>query len=190
MATQLYVVPVIGAGTTDDARRPKYADTDLVGFDWAAMDFGNEPLMLVATETNTALAAEPDVLQVPLNIDQNLGAGAVTLVQNYLEARFVPADWVTTALTYRQVLRSVVGIFTFMQRAQGLGLARLLDGSSVSLNTTFGSLPAAVRTKLLSAAQSLNFDHSSLSAASTIRQILKALMVQFGGSISLLDLTI
>jgi len=190
MATQLYVMPVTGIGTEEDSRRPKYADTDLAGFNWAAMDFGNEPMMLVATETNAALGAEPDVLTVPLNLDQNLGAGAVTVVQNYLEARFIPADWVTTSLTYRQVLRSVVAIFTVMQRAQGLGLARLLDGSSVSLSTTFGSLPQPVRAKLVAAAQSLHFDTSSLSGASTLRQIFKALMVQFSGSIVLMDLTI
>jgi hypothetical protein len=190
MATQLYVMPMIGTGVLGDPRRPKYADTDLAGVGWAGMDFGNQPIMLVATETNAALAAETDVLQVPLNLDQNLSAGAVTTVQNYLEAHNFPGDWVTTSLTYRQVIRYVASGFQIFQRAQGMGLAQLMDGTTVTLDTTYGSLPAGVRTTLLNAAQSFHFDTSSLSAASTIRQIIKALVVQFAGPIRMLDLTI
>jgi hypothetical protein len=190
MATQLYVMPITGTGAVGDPRRPKYADTDLAGVAWAAMDFGNQPIMLVATATNAALGAEVDVLTVPLNLDQNLSAGAVTTVQNYLEAHFMPADWVSTAYTYRQVVRYVACAFQIFQRCQGMGLAQLMDGSSVTLSTTFASLPANVRTILLNAAVSLNFDTSSLSGASTLRQIIKALMVQFAGPIQILDITI
>jgi hypothetical protein len=189
MATQLYVMPITGTGTSGDARRPKYADTDLAGQNWAAMDFGNEPMMLVATATNAALGAEADVLTVPLNLDQNLGAGAVTTVQNYFEARNIPADWINTGYTYRQLVRLVACMFQIWQRCQGMGLAQLFTGG-VTLSTTFSSLTLGQRTILLNAAHSLNFDTSSLTGASTMRQIIKALMVQFGGPIQMLDLTI
>ena len=193
MATQLYLVPIIGTGTDVDPRRPKYSDAglplDSSVVTWSAMDFGNEPIMLVATETNAALAAETDVLQIPLDLDQNLTAGAVTAAQTYLEGMNIPADWITTAFTFRRVVRLLACMFQIWQVCQGLGMGKLFGGG-VTLSTTFGSLPAGTRALLLQAAQQLNFDTSSLSGASTIRQIIKALMVQFGGSIKIADLTI
>jgi hypothetical protein len=42
----------------------------------------------------------------------------------------------------------------------------------------------------LNAAHSFNFDTSSLSGASTLRQIIKALMVQYSGPIYLLDIIV
>src|ERR1700693_3954213 len=126
-------MPITGTGTDADSRRPKYADTDLAGHPWAAMDFGNEPIMLVATATNAALAAETDVTTIPLNLDQQIGA-AVTTVQNKLESFNIPADWVTSTMTYRQVVRKVLQGFMFWQRAQGLGIPLLFTGG-VKLST-------------------------------------------------------
>jgi hypothetical protein len=189
MATQLYVMPIAGIGTDVDPRRPKYENTDLTGHAWAAMDFGNEPVMLVATATNAALAAELDVLTIPVNLDQNLTSGAVTTAQTFMENLFIPADWITTSLTYRQVVRQVCQFFMLWQRCQGLGFARIFT-AGVTLNTTFGSLPANVRTILTNAAQSMHLDTSSLSGASTIRQIIKAIAPQISGPIHLLDITL
>jgi hypothetical protein len=186
MATQLYVMPITGTGTGADPRRPKYADTDLAGTDWSAMDFGNEPVVLVATETNAALGAEVDVTTIPLNLDQNLTAGAVTTVQNKLEAFNIPADWVSTSLTYRQVVRRVCLGFQLWQRCQGLGLTTLFTGG-VTLSTTFGSLPVGVRTTLQNAAVSLGLNTSSLTGASTIRQIINAIVPQMNLQMHLMD---
>ena len=189
MATQLYVMPITGTGTDADPRRPKYADTDLAGHAWGAMDYGNEPWMLVATATNAALAAEADVLTIPLNIDQNLTAGAVTTAQTFLENMALPADWITTAMTYRQVLRRVCQFFMLWQRCQGLGFNQLFTGG-VTLSTTFGSLPANVKTILQNAAVSMNLDTSSITGASTLRQIIKVVGPQIAGDIHILDITL
>ncbi len=189
MATQLYIMPITGAGTQANPRQPKYASTDLSGADWTGMDFGNEPVMIVATATNAALSAESDVLTIPLNLDQNLTADAVTTAETYLENLPLPGDWITTSMTYRQVVRTVCQFFMLWQRCQGLGLARLFTGG-VTLSTTFGSLPAATRTLLLNAANSLSLDTSSLTGTSTMRQIFKAVAPQISGQIRLSDITL
>ena len=140
MATQLYVMPITGTGTDTDSRRPKYADTDLAGTSWAAMDFGNEPFMLVATPTNATLAGHADVHTLPLNLDTTLTAGAVTTVTTKLEAAHIPAQWVAVGMTYRQVVKTICQMFMFWQRCQGLGHPQLFTGG-VTQDSAFSSLP-------------------------------------------------
>lgn len=180
---RLYLMPITGAGTRQDPRRPKYVDQYLVGFSWGMIDYGAEPACMVGVQdildlTHSAIAQEPDCVALPLNLDQQIGA-QLAQVQNVIEALNIPADWVQSSHTYRQVARLVAAIFQFMQRLNGIGFGRLLDGT-VSLSTRFNQLPVATRTKLQEAAQSMNFDTSSLSGSSTLRQILKAMADQWG----------
>lgn len=180
MAWHLYVVPAIGDGTPKDARRPKYvADA---GVNFSAMDYGFEPVFLLAADTDATLDATIDAAadaeRVPNNLDGNPGAGAVTTVQNFLENLNVPAGWVNTGLTWRQIVRVIAGLFQFMQRCYGLsGNVSLFDG--VTLNTQFNAMPLALRQTLQAAAASFNYDTSALSGTSTYRQILKAMADQW-----------
>jgi hypothetical protein len=182
--TRLYLMPVIGSGASQgDARRPKYADTHLADLPWGMIDYGAEPACMVGVQdipdaAHTALAAEPDCVALPLNLDAAIGA-QLNQVQNVIEALNVPAQWVQATHTYRQVARLVTAMFQFMQRLDGIGFGRLLNGT-VTLNTRFNQLPQATRGKLIEAAQSMNFDTSSLSSTSTIRTILKAMADQWG----------
>lgn len=181
MAKRIYIVPKIGTGAGDDDYRPKYF-TELDGVPWSAMDYGLEPHFLVASELTTdqhnTLVANADVIAVPANLDAQVGTNRDAVV-DALETLNVPAGWVTTTMTYRKILKIVAAIMLVAQRLHGHAGLRIFE-SGIRLSTKFNQLPAATRTKLISAAQSMNFDTASLSGTSTVRQILKAMADQWG----------
>lgn len=187
MAFRLYIVPVIGTGTRTDPRRPKYFD----GLIWSGMDYGFEPWFVVGADLSPAddltIGAQPDAFTLPFDLSPVLTALQVTNVQNKLEAINVPAGWVNTSLTWLQVVRTVLGMFSFIQRygavyadANGTAAPSIFTGG-VSLSTTFGSLPLAVRNALTTTAQSFNISTAGLTASTTLRTILKAMADNFQG---------
>lgn len=162
----------------------KYTNTfTAAGFSVSMIRFGDNPHGLVFSPcdaaTDTSVSANVDVQRLPDNLDANPGAGAVTAIQTFLENNNIPAGWVTTALTWRTIVRDVVSMFLFVQRYNGIGGPAVFTGA-VTLNSTFASLPLAVRVALQQAAAAQNFDTSSLSGASTLRQILRAMGLQWG----------
>jgi hypothetical protein len=172
--SRLYLMPLI---TTGDQRRAKYRNTHMAGLSWSLMDFGNEPLALVSIRnippaTHALLEAEPDVLALPQNLDQQIGA-QVAAVQNALESRNLPAGWVQATHTYRQVVRTAAQAFQFAQRLGTHTPTRLFSGAT--LDTQFNQLPVAARTALANAAGSLGYSASTLSGTSTLRAMLKAM---------------
>lgn len=178
---RFYFIPTQGTGTSTDPRRPKYLD----GKSYSAMDDGFEPQMLVYGEfdaaTDTALTANSDVTAVPVNLDQTLSAGAVNTVQTALENRNIPAGWISTALTYRQVLRTIAGFFRFFQRFNAIhGNVRVL--ATGTLDLTVSQMPVSVRTDLAATADSLGFDRSAVTGATTVRALLKGMADQFGAT--------
>ncbi len=181
----LYFMP-----TATNARgkvTPKYGDTFLsAGFSVGMIDFRGEGHCLAHSAcdaaTDSAIVANADVHRLPDNLDVNLTAGQVTAVSNHLEANHIPADWVTTAFTWRQVLRLVVGLYQFIQRYKGLGGPGPIFGGAVTLSTTFAGLPQGARNALTATANSFGYDTSALSGASTVRQILRAMAQQWGAA--------
>jgi len=178
MATRIYLMPMLEVG---NGRAPKYMASPInqtgLAVRWSGMDFGYEPLALVAADVtpaqHTALAANADVLAVPVDLQSSPGVGAVTTIQTYLESYNVPADWVNTTLTYAQILKRASVMFQLAQRLHGiLGNVRLFGGA-VTLSSTLASLPASARQSLLDAAASFGWDTSSLAGASTVREALK-----------------
>jgi hypothetical protein len=163
------------------------AGNDILLF--SAMDYGVEDLFLVKADLTaaqrTALSAQADVLVVPTNLDANVSALAVNRIQTQLEAANLPAEWVTTSLTYRQVLRVVRKIIMFRQRLRG-DFGEALFGGGVTLDTRWNQLSAGVQQRLRDAAASFNLDTSSITNNSTMRQILRVVASQlpdaeFGG---------
>lgn len=191
----IFLTPKIGDGLSiPTAFRPKYtepgalgAGLDLTG--WTAMDYGFENLFLVRVDLTaaqrTALSAQTDVLVVPANIDSTVSAAALNRIQTTLEAANLPAEWVTTALTYRQVLRRARRVIMFMQRWQGLFGDRVFV-NGITLDTRWNQLPANIQQRLRDVAASLTLDTSSITNNSTMRQILRVVAdqlpdVDFGG---------
>lgn len=177
-APHLYLVPAVDLGP-QLGRSPKYLST------YACMDYGFQPVYLCATTvdsaTDAALVAAADVQKIPDNLDSTITAGALATVQNALENRNLPAGWVTTGMTYRELIRTLGGFFVFLQRyAVVASTTELVIGGSVDLDTAFNQLPQAVRTNLQNTALSLGLSTAGLSGSATIRQILKNIADQWG----------
>lgn len=190
------LVPKIGNGQflprtewtpTTGPFRPKYTDPGSlgIGLDIAgavAMDYGAEPIFLlrisaITPEQRAALQAQADTLVVPVSLDNTVSALAVTSIQQKLESANLPADWVTTALTYRQVLQRFRRVMTFMQRWNGLVQTKLFSGG-VTLDTRLNQLTAAQRQNLSAVSDSLGLDRSSITTTMTLRQAFAVLCPQ------------
>ena len=181
MALRIYLLPMVDTGTVGHPRLvPKYDQTDLAGLERSLLVYGAEMACLAAVdvtpEQHAVLVAEPDVLGLPANLDQAIGA-QLQVVQNALGALNIPDQWVQDTHTYRQVLRVVATIFLVLSRFQQFQLARLF-ASGITLATRFNQLPVAVRTALQDTATDLGLDTSGITGTMTLRQILKALADQ------------
>ena len=186
-----YLLPIESVVLEDGniARGPKYfqwrLDPDPPGLavKWGMMDYGLiDAALLVAEvtqEQHDTLLLNSDVTSPPENIDQNIASGAIPAVQAALETLRIPADWVTTAFTYRQILRMVAGLFQFAQRHHALHNEQLID-SQAQLDLRWNQIPIARRNRILATADSLNYDYSAVQNTWLIRRILKHLSDQWG----------
>lgn len=193
MAVRFYLVPLeegMNPGSGNPVRGPKYFawpyDPDppalVMSVPWEMRDYGREPTALLAADLSPGdhalVAGMSDVTAVPVNLDAQVGANLAT-VQTALESLNIPADTLLATHTYRQVLRGVMAIFALAQRFNGrLGQAGRLFPSGVTFATTLGDLSQTVREELKEAAQSLGYDYSGLTGASTMRDVLKAIARQ------------
>jgi hypothetical protein len=181
MSVRYYLIPKTGDGSREDPFRPAYVLTDLPPGTWGALDFGAEPVMLVAADVtagqHTTLAAHADLTAVPANIDSAIGAAALSTVVNKLEAFNIPATWITAATTYRQVLKRTAQTTRILNRLREATAGRLF-GTGITLDTPFNQLSAGARTALLNAANTLGLDTSGVQGTDTLRAILVALAPQ------------
>jgi hypothetical protein len=175
MSAGIYLVAAEGDGTDANPRRPKYVPA--LGVEWSAMDFGAAPVFLVRANLSAAqetlLEINADFFTVPA-LDETLTAGQVSAVQTRLENNGIPAGWVTTARTWRQVLRIVAAMFQLCQRAN-------VAIVTANLDLRMNQLPAATRTRLQDAADSFGWDRSGVTATTTVRTALKVLADQWNG---------
>lgn len=181
MAIRYYLIPKTGDGLSmTTAFRPKYVDHDAIGAGWnvdgrwTGMDYGLEAVFLVAMDLTageqTSMAAQADVVAVPTPLSTQVSGAGVTRAQTVLEAINLPADWITTSLTWQQVLTRVARIIQIMQRFHGL-FGRLFQGG-LTLDSTISQIPAGQRTRLAQAAVTFGADTSSIVGATTIRAAL------------------
>lgn len=182
MPVRVYLVPKIGDGLSPtSAFRPKYSDRDSLGAGWnisgrwQGYDYGSESSFLLIANTtaeeHTTLNAQTDVLTVP-DLDSQISAIAVNVVQSKLEAVNIPAGWVSTALTYRRAWKIVRKIITYMQKYNELYNESAFTGG-LNLNTRVNQIPAARRQRLATAAQALGLSTAAITGTTTIRQALK-----------------
>ena len=148
------------------------------------MDYGLMPVAIAwvdaTTQQHNALAANGDVRQVPANLDNAISSGAVTTTRNILEALDIPGNWVTTADTWRGILRSTAGLFQFAQRVHGrFGTTLLPDG--FTLNTTWSQLPQGAQDIILQVAQELEIDTSGATGSTTLRTIFRTIADAYAG---------
>jgi hypothetical protein len=201
MAIRFYIVPLEVVAGVLTRRGPKYFswpfDPDapaLIPADvrWEMRDFGLQPTGLVAADVtpaqNTALSAQADVITVPANLDNNVGAANLATVRSKLESIGIPGDAIVASTDYRHIVRGIIAIFAVAQRLDGLqGGAIFTDNRTLA--TTLGELSAGARQQLQDAATELGYDYSSLTLASTLRDVLKTLANQQSAD-SMLGVTI
>jgi len=176
MTWHLYLAPIIGSGQPIiDPRRPKYFDTINNHF---MQDYGFQQTCLVSSDvdnaTDSSLNSQPDVMRIPDLASSTVGGGGVNRVKNALESQFIPGQWVVASTTYSTVARFVLnGDFKLLAKyAANTGITTpLIDGTTITLSTTFGSLPANTQSALISAAQACGFNTSTFIPANTLRTI-------------------
>lgn len=131
--------------------------------------------MLVQAEVtdaqHSAVASNADVVSVPANLDAQPSAGQLSTVAAVLETLNIPTDWVTSGMTYRDILKGVVRFFLFAQRLNGMAGPRLFAASTLDMQ--LNSLNAANRQKLQDVFGSFNFSAAGVTGTTTIRRILK-----------------
>lgn len=190
MAGELYLVPVVGGTSIRDPRRPKYLDSDASGqgrggalsarYAISQEEYGYEGWIFVApygisAADDLTLRGFADAYGLPTDLDAFLTPAQVAVVQQKLEAINLPALWIDTTWTWRLALRVAFGMVRLMRRFHDRHGPVKFFGGSVTLATTFGSLPAAVRTNLIWAADSLELDRTGANAGTTIRVLWKGL---------------
>lgn len=190
MAVRFYIIPLeVVADGPFTRRGPKYLtwpqDPDppalITGVNWEIRDFGLQPTALAAIDVtpaqNTSLSAQADVITVPANLDNNVGAGNLATVRSKLESIGIPGDAIAAGTDYRQILRGIIAIFAIAQRFDGMQGGAIFAGNR-TLDTPLSDLSAAVRQKLQDAATDLVYSYAGITIASTIRDVLKTLANQ------------
>jgi len=173
-------VPALGTGTISDPRRPKSFD----GLRFAGMDYGFQPLYLVAADlpgaTDSAITANSDVFAFPVDLNPTLTSGQVNSARSALEAVFIPAQTLSPQDTWRGAARMVAGMFQFMQRLQNIWGNTVVLTDGAQLNVQFGSLPADLQAAVLTTAESLGYATDSITSTTQIRAILKSMADAWG----------
>jgi len=167
-----FIIPMEGAGTKLDPLREKYVPA--LGVDRAIVDHDDNAIVWADTTPaqDAALALNADVIVVP-PLDDLVALGAT---QAELEAISIPAQWITAAMTYRDVLRALVGIAQLIQRTEGLGFKLKLAGN---LDLTMAQIPVDIRQALADASDQLGLDRSTIVGTTTVRAALRILGKQF-----------
>jgi hypothetical protein len=176
MVWRLYVIP-LETGVAHPL--PLYIKDIMTGY--AMMAYGRIPNALVSADTDdtqhATLIANTDVVAVPDDLDQQIGAALAT-VRTRLEAMSIPADWVTGTDTFRTVTRSVAGVFQFAQRYSGLYASPLPIVGALDLR--WSQLSTTDRQRFLDCAIDLGYDLTFVTNNTPLRQIMKALADQWG----------
>ena len=191
MVRRVYILPAtrVASGPGSSAavsRTPsnvgRGADAVVTGVYLRGMDYGLQPVFLALCEVDAAqhglIAAQQNVTVIPANLSGTVGAGARAAVEAALEGWKIPGNWVTAAMTYRQVLKGVATIFQIAQRLHGMfGVEAFPSG--VTLSTTMAQLTQGQRNALQAVVDSFGWDRSSITGATTMRQFLRAMAQQW-----------
>lgn len=184
---RFYIVPVEQVGIY---RGPEYLRwrfdqspiPELAGVRWSCKDYGIAPQMVCAADVTPAqhliLAAFPDVWAWAENLDTPLGSINRNLLNTFLEAVDIPADWLSPQNTQREALRTITGMFLYMQRLFALTGANLL--STYALNTRLGNMTAQWQAAIQQAGTDLGYDTAWMTGNMTVRIILKNMANRWG----------
>ena len=191
MSVELYLIPIthLSLGGGGSYNVPKYlphrfnpAEPGLEGVRWAWVTYLLEDIGFIIADVTTAqdsqLSGYSDVLVIPPLDNQITKVPQRKRVRAALEDVMIPGLWIDVGMTYREIVRTVLNLFSFHGRFVALIQGRVFDGS-LDLDMTVGDIPQAKRDKLQEAADGFGLDYSGVTGATTIRQLLKGMADQF-----------
>ncbi len=166
--------------------RPKYFATES---NWTATDYGSEPIMLVCSDLSEAdhaiLVAQPDVIPLP-NYEDKFTTPQMNRLNTWCENNGIPSDKFNANMTCAEILRTMIKIWKFHQRMNGLGVENIFANNK-NQERLIGSLPAQMRQNLQAAIVSFNWDPQYLRNDLTLRDVVKQVAdfsegrIYFGG---------
>lgn len=182
MTIRFFIMPL--NNVPGEIRTPKYLYhrvSSPTGFNvpWSGIDAGYEPLMILwADVTNAqrdAIAGDPDVVMLPLNLDNTVNAAVASTATAYLDARRIPSQWLAAGMTYRRVLKILLTLFTVFGKLHAYTGALTLHGLGITLGTTYAQLPVDIQTVFRALAVDFGYDPNAIPANATVRQMLAAI---------------
>lgn len=187
MADRAYLVPmeIDESIPARPRRRPKYfADGTFEGIGWSANDYGFEPWVLVLADLTdkqiAILIVNTDVYAFPESLDDKLQEKDLATLQGFLENAKIPAEWIATSHSWREILRSILQIFSVGSRFTFLlGEAAFTKG--ITLDSKVEDLPALDQAKLDQTAKDQGLTKDPIAPTDTLRTILKELADQKTG---------
>lgn len=153
MVWSIYVCPMIGTGTDSDPNRPKHSDLFPT---WGAIRYSVDDETLAyfdgdQTDLDTVDAdSDCENLADVTNIDTGITNGRRGQLLGFLEPKNIPAKWITTGDTPRQIVRGIAGIFLFAQRFEGLHNSSIKTAGA-TLTAAWSSLSTTFQNELLAA---------------------------------------
>lgn len=180
MASRFYVLPKVTETGVINGLGPKYLIG--VGIHFQGMDYGLETIYVLGAEVSPAqhasISANSDVIAVPANLDAQVG-GNLAAVKSALQSVHIPAAWIVSTHTYREIIGIVGNAFQFLQRLNGRWRKSVFE-SGITLATTFAQLTQNQRDVLRNVADSFGMDYSAITGATTIEDALFILADQLG----------
>lgn len=194
---RFYLMPALELTLDDDGRSyrgpmylawrynpPTGGQEGVLSASWSAKDYGTVNVMLVVAEVtpeqHAILAERPDVYPFPQDLDQNVPQAALSALVGFLEAAYIPANWISGSDTWRTVLRIVTAMFLFMQRLSAVSAGTNPLQWGVTMNTQWRSIPTTYQAWIVEAFSSQGYDPSWIRSNTTIRQILKTAADRWG----------
>jgi hypothetical protein len=172
-----YLIPIVSStiGTGPGAQTvliPEYMLA--LNQPFSCIPFGVEGVGLVSTQENATLDSAPDVFSFPSDLTQTLAPVIVstTMAFNNLNPN-IPTSWMTSGMTFGQVLRQIAQIFLCVQMAEGpagtngASVFVQLAGNNSTPSAALQALPAGV------------FDFTQANSSDSVSDTLVAISQQF-----------
>lgn len=176
MALQLFIVPEIGAGTSQDPLRAKYIDGLGITGPVGQTRYGFQPIRLVGADftpaQSSSLSANSDVFTFPTDLSVNVGGGNVQTARDAYALVFIPEQWITAQTQWMEVAVMTAGMFQFMNRLKTF-LPTLIIDDIAKLNIQWSSVPTDTQSGILACAQSFGYSTSFIVANTQIRTIIE-----------------
>lgn len=132
----------------------------------------------VTPAEHAIISADTQTLSAPVNINNTLGDNAVTTVSNFLESIKIPAQWVNSTKTYREVIRGIVEFFSIYQMLREVLNGQSLFSAGITLDTQWQDMPQQFQTDALALWITQGFNTSGLQPTTKLRTILRGLTTQ------------